>query len=242
MRILALDTSTAAGSVALWEDGRLLSCASWHSGASQAQQLLRTTHQVLQTTGNEFSRMDAFAVASGPGAFTGLRVGMATAKAWGQASGKPVVPVPTLDALAQHARLLSGTVCVTLDARKHEMYAALYQMSRQGVRRLCADSVISPAQLADLSPKPEVVFGPGVTSYADEIRASLGPTATLIGASEAESVDWFPLAPQVASLAVHVLDIGEVPPLYAVRPHYVRRADAEVKAARHSLPTGVTTW
>lgn len=234
MRILALDTSTPLGSVALWEDGCVRGCVTWDTSlimkASHAAQLLPATRHVLDLTGCSFDAIDAFGVACGPGSFTGLRVGIATAQGWGRATAKPVAPVSTLDALAQAGRAVRGTLCVALDARKHEVYAALYAVEHGCVERLSDDLLLAPERLGDLAPRPDALLGSGVTAYAADLRAALGARALLLGVESAGVGGWFPTAPYVAAAAARSLAAGPLPRA-ALRPRYVRAADAEVKAA-----------
>ena len=122
MRILALETSTLAGSAALLEGGRIVGESLLDVALTHSERLMAMVDRLIQDSGWRATDLEALAVSTGPGSFTGLRIGIATAKGLALALGVPVAPVPTLDALAWNLPFADALVCPLLDARKGEVY------------------------------------------------------------------------------------------------------------------------
>jgi tRNA threonylcarbamoyladenosine biosynthesis protein TsaB len=182
----------------------------------------------------ELRDVDAFAVATGPGSFTGLRVGIATMQGLAFAGGRPLIGTSALDALALiGAREGAGggrhpaRIATWIDAWRGEVYAALYETGRQieppTVER--ADTV-----LARLLERPPLFIGDAVSTYGDLIRRSVG-TEAMIAAIPAPL-----LAGVIAEMATTTVRAGHLPPPDAIRPLYVRRPDAEL--SRDARPRG----
>ena len=174
MLILAVDTTTPSGSVALLEDEKLLGEANIESAATHSARLLRAVDFLIGAYGRDIRAIDAFAVAAGPGSFTGIRIGLGAVKALAFASGRPVAPVSTLLALATKlssdgARL----VAPLLDAKKGEIYAALFEAGRSGLAELIPQGAYGPdAFFARLPARRVIAFaGSGLAMY----RAKLLP-------------------------------------------------------------------
>ncbi len=123
---LVLDSSGPQGGVALYRDG-LLEERAWGEGRRSGSLLLPVIHELLQAAGLEAAAIELIVIANGPGSFTGLRVGLATAKGLAFAHGIPIVPLSTLDILAQQAPLLDGSVVSLMPARKGEVFRAEYR-------------------------------------------------------------------------------------------------------------------
>src|SRR5436309_2227807 len=128
MPILALDTSTELCSVAVG-DGRDWLERTEHAGQRHSELLLPMVHNLLRSSGLELHRLDGIALGIGPGSFTGLRIGCGVAQGLGFAASLPIVGVPSLEAMAESERSLSGTTAViaSVDARMHEVYIAAYR-------------------------------------------------------------------------------------------------------------------
>ena len=134
MKILAIDSSGQTGSVALWEDDLILAEFYIHAKKTHSQTLLPMLEAVREKTELDMREIDAIAVTSGPGSFTGLRIGSATAKGFGFALEKPVIPVPTLEGLAYNLYGTDRVVCPLLDARRNQTYTGLYEFVRAGAK------------------------------------------------------------------------------------------------------------
>ena len=149
MLILAFESSARAASVALVEDGRLLSQYSQCSGLTHSRTLLPMAEDMLKNAELSLDKVDLFAVAHGPGSFTGIRIGVSTVKGLAWAADKPCVGVSTLEAMAWHGLAAGGLVCPVMDARRSQVYNALFQVENGKPVRLCEDRPIALSQLAE---------------------------------------------------------------------------------------------
>ena len=149
MLILAIDTSAVVCSAALCEDEKVLLCQTLHEGLTHSETLMPLVASLYQMCDRSFEETGLVAVSAGPGSFTGVRIGVATAK--GLAYGKiPCVGVSTLEALAfQLKDSFCGIACPVMDARRNQLYNALFEVQDKMVRRLCPDRAISIAELSD---------------------------------------------------------------------------------------------
>ena len=235
MLILALDTTTRVGSCALARDGRVLREEASDPSLPPASRLPGELVALLERAGMALPDVDAFAVATGPGSFTGMRVGIATMQGLAFARAKPLFGVSAFEALAVIGATkdpASGgaprRVATWIDAWRGEVYAGLFEDGRQ----LDPHTVAPPRTLLPrLAGKPTVFIGDAVAVYHDLIHAALGRDA------------WFadPAAPLlagvIARLATDAARAGSQPPPHAVRPLYVRRPDAELARAARSATT-----
>ena len=151
MKILALESSAVSASVALTEDEKLVAQSFQNCGLTHSRTLLPMAEQMLKNTDTKLADVDAIAVARGPGSFTGVRIGVSTAKglAWG--AQKPAIGVSTLEAMAYHG-LAAGEgalVCAAMDARRSQIYNALFEIRGGKPVRLCEDRAISLAELGE---------------------------------------------------------------------------------------------
>ncbi|GAA3222266.1 tRNA (adenosine(37)-N6)-threonylcarbamoyltransferase complex dimerization subunit type 1 TsaB [Streptomyces sp. XM83C] len=208
MLLLALDTATPAVTVALHDGTDVIASTSQVDARRHGELLLPAVDRVLAEAGLRLDAVTAVVVGTGPGPYTGLRVGLMTADTFGLALGVPVYGVCTLDALAYAADIERGPFVVATDARRKEVYWATYADSRT---RLNGPSVDRPADIAEqVAGLPAV--GAGALLYPD----------TFPQAHEPEHVS----AAALARLAAERLAAGEELP--APRPLYLRRPDAQV--------------
>ena len=149
MLILALETSAKAASVALLEGDKLLSESYQNTGMTHSQTLMVMAEDMLKQCGKTAKDVDAVAVAEGPGSFTGVRIGVAAAKgfAWGREI--PCYGVSTLEAMAQSLGIYDGYICPVMDARRSQVYNALFESDRGEITRIREDRAISLDDLAD---------------------------------------------------------------------------------------------
>ncbi|MBI5598135.1 MAG: tRNA (adenosine(37)-N6)-threonylcarbamoyltransferase complex dimerization subunit type 1 TsaB [Deltaproteobacteria bacterium] len=225
MRILSFDTSSRSGGIALIEDGRLTAeCVVADVGAPSAW-LLNGVDGFLKGLGRTLEEIDALAVGVGPGSFTGLRIGVSAAKGLGWALEKPVIGVSTLEALAMNAPYGNLRVCPVLDARKKEVYAAVFTSSGRGVERIAGDCVVSLQGLFELIDKtgsgPVVFLGNALGVYAELIEKNVNPA---IIASEPL---WHPRASNIGVIAFR--DRGAAARPEDITPVYLRKSEAELK-------------
>ena len=149
MLILAFESSARAASVALVEDGRLISQYSQCSGLTHSRTLLPMAEDMLKNAELTLDKVDLFAVAHGPGSFTGIRIGVSTVKGLAWVADKPCVGVSTLEAMAWHGLAAGGLVCPVMDARRSQVYNALFKVENGKPVRLCEDRPIALSQLAE---------------------------------------------------------------------------------------------
>ena len=143
MRILGFDTSAKAASVALSENGKLISEFYLDSGFTHSETVLPMAKAVLDAARITPADIDLFAVNCGPGSFTGLRIGIAAAKALGMSLQKPCAAVSTLEALAYNMQSSAGIICAAMDARCSQVYTAFFESDGTSVKRLCEDRAVS---------------------------------------------------------------------------------------------------
>lgn len=232
MILLCLDTSTAAGSVALLRNRELLASATGDSAVPHARRLPGDVLHLLAGAGLPVSGVDVFAVVTGPGAFTGLRIGIASIQGLAFASGRPTVGISALDASA-HAVLendpAEGLVGVWLDAARREVFTALYDAAiadRVVTMRALEPPAVSSAGAAIerwallAGTRLVRVTGSGALAYADALQKVPVSTA-LVRPSSA-------LAATAGRLAYDAYMAGLSGPPHALHPLYVRRPDAEL--------------
>ena len=147
MRLLAFETSAKADSVALFEDGGLVGEYFLNSGITHSQTLLSMAEHLLASCGFTPKEVDAVAVANGPGSFTGVRIGAAAAKGFAWGAEIPLYGVSTLEAMALGLGAYDGYVCAVMDARRAQVYNAVFAVSRGRVSRLTQDRAISLEEL-----------------------------------------------------------------------------------------------
>ena len=149
MLTLAFESSARAASVALCRDGELVSQYSQCTALTHSRTLLPMAEDMLKNAELSIQDVDLFAVAHGPGSFTGIRIGVSTVKGLAWATGKPCVGVSTLEAMAWHALAAGGTVCPVMDARRSQVYNALFTIQDGRPQRLTPDRPIALEELAE---------------------------------------------------------------------------------------------
>lgn len=157
MLILAFETSAKAASVALTQDGRLLGESYQNTGLTHSQTLMVMAEDLLKQCGKTVADVTAVAVAEGPGSFTGVRIGVAAAKGFAWGGQIPCYGVSTLEAMAETLGIWEGHVCACMDARRNQVYNALFLVDGGVVERLSDDRAIA---LADLKTDLEHIDGP----------------------------------------------------------------------------------
>jgi tRNA threonylcarbamoyladenosine biosynthesis protein TsaB len=227
--ILSLDTTTRAGSAAVVRDGIVLAEIVGDPSLKHGQRLPADLMRVLEMADVALPAVTLFAVAAGPGSFTGMRVGIATVQGLAMAAGARVVAVSTLDALARSGSDGSRPVGAWMDAQRSEVYAALY--GPDGREVWCAPMSGTPAAVLDawsaaLAAGPVRVIGDGALRYRDVVDRSLG--------ARAEVVPPPPLAGIIGQIAAEAPERAVLP--HAVMPIYVRKSDAELTRIRRAVP------
>ena len=223
MKILAIETSTMLGGVAIADEKGLIAESRLNVKSTHSERLMMTIDQQLRHSELSLHDIDLFAVASGPGSFTGLRIGLSTAKGLCYATGKPLVMVPTLDAFAEAFAYARYPVCIMLDARKGEVYASVYRWDGTMVKIL--DEVSAPPEeLFRNAVGPVILAGEGAQVYRRRLADLLGDRALF-----APDPLMVPSPAQVALLGLGKAQRDDFTDASVAEPLYVRKSEAEVK-------------
>ena len=230
--ILAVETAAERGGVALAEGEKLLGERVIGVATQQhASELLPALHGLLEELGWELARVDLIALSIGPGSFTGLRIGLATALGLCFGTSRRIVPVPTLSALSLQAGDVDSIVPM-LDARKGQVYTGLYGPG--GVSRrpeVVTDPLPWLRELSAELPGPLWLLGPGARLYRNEIYTVLGERAHVLAPERGQ-----PRAAAVASLGYRLAREGVLLEPERVVPRYLRRPQAEQKRRAGHVP------
>ena len=227
MKILAVDTATNSCSVAATDDGKLAAELTISKNQTHSKHLMELIHSVLENAGFSVRSLDGLAVTIGPGSFTGLRNGNSTIKGLAHALGKPVVGVSTLKALARQCGQTPYLICPLLDARKGEVYAAIYGFNKgQLIQRTGARAMIPEAVVADIK-SPCVFIGNGARLYHPRIVSAVGNLAHFV--PEGQNTI---RASSVAFLSMPRFEANDTDGIDGLVPHYIRKSDAELNFGR----------
>jgi tRNA threonylcarbamoyladenosine biosynthesis protein TsaB len=226
MNLLALETSTQMGSIALLSDGRLISEFQTGIRPSYSEMLLPLIDQVLHAAGMEINAIDLFAVAQGPGSFTAVRIGMSIMMGLAIAREKKIISVPSLDGLAYNAYGSSHLICPMLDARRGELYYALYRFAEPGsMQRITPYAVAPPEGILREIDETVMLLGDGIALYRDRFVKALGERACVAPAHLQ-----YPRAAAIGAIALQRLsDFHDDATQESLVPLYVRSPDAEAK-------------
>ncbi|GMR03268.1 MAG: tRNA (adenosine(37)-N6)-threonylcarbamoyltransferase complex dimerization subunit type 1 TsaB [Thermodesulfovibrionia bacterium] len=233
MKVLALETATMAGSIAIVSaDEGLIGEIKINVKIAHAERLMKSIDWVLNASTTSINKIDAFAVSIGPGSFTGLRIGLSTAKGFSYATNKPLIPVSTLDAFARTLPFCSHLICPMLDARKNEVYTGLYKWEGGICRKIIPETAAIPLNfLKDIKKfyalkkikEPTVFMGEGIKIYKKIIMDTLKTNASFAPASAMS-----PSASSVAEIAIEKLKKGISTDPVSLTPFYIRKSEAEV--------------
>ena len=179
MLILALDSTALVGSVALCEDQRLLAEFTVNTGNTHSETLLPMVESVLKIAGYTVDDVDLFVCTAGPGSFTGVRIGAATVKGIAFGKGKPCIGVSTPEALARNGEALDGILCPAMNARRQQVYNALFDCDGQVLNRLCDDRALAISELGEelaekYPDRPIYLMGDGALLVYNALSETLG--------------------------------------------------------------------
>jgi tRNA threonylcarbamoyladenosine biosynthesis protein TsaB len=225
MKVLSIETSTMLGGVAIADaDAGLIAELRLNVKTTHSERLMTVVDHALVQSELTLGDIDVFAAAIGPGSFTGLRIGLSTVKGLSYSTGRPVVAVPTLEAFAWNFPYCKHPVCLMLDARKGQVYAAVFRWEGEGFRREIEDTSIRPEELLERLPGTTLFAGEGALLYQDTIRSIMKDRAVM-----APSVGMVPSPANVAMLGLLKAARGEFIGAAEAVPLYIRRSEAEVK-------------
>lgn len=222
---LAFDSSVGPCSVAVWQDGKIAAYQVETQQVMQAQKLVPMIEEALVQAGVDYSGVQGIATTLGPGSFTGIRVGLATARAFHLASGIPLFGATTLEVLAYGAfeeACATGykTILSVLNAGRGQIYAQFFRIGAQDVIAVSDAAMTDPARLASSFPGPALIVG----TMGERMRAWIKEHDM---AAEISQDHVFPDARPLARLA----SLRAAMPLHAMRPLYIRPPDAKLPAA-----------
>lgn len=238
MLILAIDSSTPVAGIALMDDEQLIREEFVNYKKNHSETLMPMVDRVLRDCERTLAEVDALAITIGPGSFTGLRIGLAAIKGLSLATGIPVVAISTLEVLAHNIAGSDTLVCPVLNARKQEVYTAMYDHRSPFPRAVSEEMACSPEDISsralqtaqNIGFKRITLLGDGYAPYSLVYKDHLG--AYLV---EAPLHLRLPRASALASLAMARAELQDFDDIMGLRPHYVRLSEAETRLGRGEL-------
>jgi len=229
MKILGLDSSGLVASAAIVEDGILLAEYTTNYKKTHSQTLLPMLDEIRKMIDLNLAEVDAIAIASGPGSFTGLRIGAATAKGLGLALDKPLVEVPTLEGLAYNLCGCKQLVCPLMDARRNQVYTGIYEFIKENqeyelgiVETQCAVDITEIIAKLNEMDREVIFLGDGVPVYQKVIEEKLQVPFSFAPANNNRQ-----RAASIAALGAIYYKVGKTVSAAAHQPEYLRKSQAE---------------
>ena len=228
MKILAIETSTYSGSIALVSEDTVLGEYYFNIGPAHTEKLVPSIDWLLAELNTEKSDLTGVAVSLGPGSFTSLRVGISTAKGICYSLGIPLVGVSSLKALAMNLPFSAFNICPVIDARRGEVFTAVFRSNNGKIERLAEDMVVAPEKLADMINDNTIFIGDGALLYKDFLEDNL---------SDGIMFSPFNLnAPRASNVALAEIDKFKegfdskyiADEVMKMAPHYLRKSEAEI--------------
>lgn len=222
MLILSVDSSAAPASVCLYQDEKILADFYLNSGFTHSQTLMAMVESALKISCKTVADIDAFAVNNGPGSFTGVRIGVSAIKGMAYAADKPCIAVSTLMSMAYNCLASDGIICACMDARRNQVYNALFRVSSGTATRLCEDRAISVADLLE-----------ELGSYDERIMLAGDGAQLVFDSSDNDNISLLPeniryqRASSTAIAAFDKYNRGEALSPAALMPSYLRLSQAE---------------
>ncbi|MBR6503422.1 MAG: tRNA (adenosine(37)-N6)-threonylcarbamoyltransferase complex dimerization subunit type 1 TsaB [Firmicutes bacterium] len=228
MNILAIETTAAAASAAIIDGDECVHEVKSEANMTHLQNLMPLIEQVLEDCDLRLSDIGGIAVSRGPGSFTGIRIGMATAKGLAQVLKVPVAEVPTLKAMSMNGWNFGGIVCPVLDARRSQVYSAAYVFEEDDMKELLPEGAYDPQTVIDaVAGKGPVLFmGDGIGNPKIRTVLEEGVGREAFFASEERR---FQTAEMVAVLGLEIFKEGKAVPYDRAQPEYLRKSEAERK-------------
>jgi tRNA threonylcarbamoyladenosine biosynthesis protein TsaB len=224
MIMLGIDTSTMTAGVGIVEEDQVLVDLRFDVKVTYSEILMPTIDLALKTVGMKIMDLDGFSISIGPGSFTGLRIGLSTIKGLCFATGKPLTSVPSLDALASKSLFCSHQVAPLLDAKKDQVYVAIYDTSEGELHRKSEYMAIDVEDLAKKISKRTLFVGPGAKLYQNELKNLLGEKACFTFNEQS-----IPSGSAVARIGLNKLLANQTEDITDLEPLYIRMSEAELK-------------
>jgi tRNA threonylcarbamoyladenosine biosynthesis protein TsaB len=224
VKVLGIDTATMNSGIGVVEKGQVLADFRYDVKLTHSEVLLSFIDRLLRDLNLKLEDIDGFSISIGPGSFTGLRIGLATVKGLAFSSGKPVVGVPTLDALAFLSRGCRYPVVPIIDAKKYQIYAAVYHTQDNKIERKTPYLVMDLEDLIKKLPEEVVFTGPKIEIFRSQLKKAMGKKAHFISGEKT-----LPSGAAVAYLGWQKLKENKKEDLSSLVPIYVRKSEAELK-------------
>lgn len=224
MIILGIDSATQSASCAILNDDVLLGEISFNYKKQHSVILMKMIDTLLKNTGLDINSIDGVVCSKGPGSFTGLRIGMATAKGLCQGTNKPLISVSSLDGLSNKLAYTDGIICPMLDALRDNVYSALYKFENNELKKISDYMVINIDELINIlnSKDSQITFiGDAVFKFKDKLKSSIK------NCSFAPSHLNISTASSLAEIGLKSLKLGECDNILNCSPIYLRKSQAE---------------
>ena len=228
MLILALDTCDLHGSVALLRDNSVLQAVSHDTAEDYSSWLLPAVGRVLEAAGSKLDQVDVFAAAAGPGSFTGVRVGLTTVKAWAEVYGRGIAAVSRLEALAEESSGKAPYVAPFFDARRNQVFGALFRRQGAQLQRLEEEMVIAPDKFLDWCAAQTA--GEPIDWVATDPKCLTQTAQWALHPAASKTIEVISpiLAPRIGKIGYQQARDGRLIDAPALDANYVRRSDAEL--------------
>ena len=221
MKVLGIETSGLVGNLAVCDGNRVVARKSYGKNFSHGKEIISSLESLFNEAKWEPGDIDLIAVSTGPGSYTGLRVGVTCAKTLAYGLGKPVIDVPTLDVLVENVKDNSAkTICPVLDAKRKSVYACIYERSGNESRKSTDFLIISAGDLIEILPESTLIFGDGIAPYRDIFTQK---NLTIVVDEKLCIAD----AADVARLGLERYEQGIRCEINALAPLYLRKSEAE---------------
>jgi len=224
MKVLGVDTSTMTAGIGIVEEDEILVGVKFSVKITYSEILLSCIDQALKNVSLKIDDIDGLAISIGPGSFTGLRIGLSTLKGLSFATGKPLVSILSLDALAYLSLYCQYPVVTMLDAKKNQVYAAIYETNDGELKRQSDYLVIDVEDLVKRISQKTLFVGPGAKLYQKRLIELLGDKAYFSLAEQS-----LPSGATVALLGSRKLILGQFEDIVNLEPFYLRKSEAELK-------------
>jgi len=229
MKILALDSSGLVATVAVIEDAEMVAEYTINYKKTHSQTLLPMIDEMAKMIELDMTTIDAIAVAAGPGSFTGLRIGSATAKGLGLALGKPLIAIPTIEGLAYNLYGTQSLICPLMDARRNQVYTGAYYF--QGARLValkeqCAEDIEETITFLNNEQRPVIFLGDGVPVYQEIISMKMQNEYSFAPPHLSRQ-----RAGALGALGISYYKDGKIQSATEHRPEYLRMSQAEREQA-----------
>jgi tRNA threonylcarbamoyladenosine biosynthesis protein TsaB len=226
--VLSIDTCDWRGSIAVLEEEAVRGVSAHETKEEYSSWLLPAVGRVLRETGLRMGEVGGYAVAAGPGSFTGVRVGLTSVKAWAEVYGKPVAGVSRLEAFASEASRRSKYVAAFVDAQRGQVFGAVYRQDGPGLVRISEEMVIAPARFVETA--VELANAEKIAWASPDAHLLSGEDAWREREKRGESIEPVSatLAGTLGRIGLRLLKEGKTTDALGLDANYVRRSDAEI--------------